>query len=73
MFLVRHVYAAKTRKYVRLHGNLNFGPGGGFSDLFYVVDNFGIMPESAYDGLVIGEENHIHGEMDAVLQAMQMQ
>lgn len=69
MFMVRHVYVAKTIKYVRLHGNLNFGPGGGFSDMFYVVDNFGIMPESAYDGLVIGEENHVHGEMDAVLQA----
>lgn len=69
MFMVRHVYVAKTIKYVRLHGNLNFGPGGGFSDMFYVVDNFGIMPESAYDGLVIGEENHVHGEMDAVLRA----
>lgn len=69
MFLVKHVYAAKTQKYVRLRGNLNYGPGGGFSDLFYVTDNFGIVPESAYDGLVIGEENHVHGEMDAVLQA----
>ncbi len=69
MFMVKHVYAAKTKKYVRLHGKLNYGPGGGFSDMFYVVDNFGIVPESAYSGLVIGEENHVHGEMDAVLQA----
>ncbi|MDY0077556.1 MAG: C1 family peptidase [Bacteroidales bacterium] len=69
MFLVKYVYAAKTKKYVRLHGKLNYGPGGGFSDMFYVVDNFGIVPESVYDGLVIGEENHVHGEMDAVLQA----
>jgi len=69
MFIVRHAYAAKSQKYVRLHGKLNFGPGGGFTELFYVADNFGLVPESAYDGLVIGEENHMHGEMDAVLQA----
>ncbi|MBU2557691.1 MAG: aminopeptidase [Bacteroidetes bacterium] len=69
MYLVRHVYSAKAKKFVRLQGNLNLGPGGGFSDLFYVTDNFGFVPESAYTGMVIGEENHIHGEMDAVLKA----
>ena len=27
------------------------------------------MPEIAYPGLVIGEEKHVHGEMDGVLKA----
>lgn len=68
MFSVRHVYSSKAKKYVRLHGNLNLGPGGGFSDVLMVAGEFGIVPESAFNGLVIGEEKHIHGEMDEVLK-----
>jgi len=69
MFFVRHVYSDKAKKYIRTHGNLNLASGGGFSDIFYVIKNYGLIPESAYPGLVIGEENHVHGEMDAVLKA----
>jgi bleomycin hydrolase len=69
MFAVRNVYSVKAKKYVRLHGSLNLGPGGGFSDVLMVAADFGIVPESAYTGLVIGEETHIHGEMDEVLKS----
>ncbi len=69
MFMVRHVYADKAKKYIRLHGNLNLASGGGFSDIFYVIKNYGLITEEAYSGLVIGEENHVHGEMDDVLKA----
>ncbi|MBI9039635.1 MAG: aminopeptidase, partial [Bacteroidales bacterium] len=61
-------YSDKAKKYVRFHGNLNFAGGGGFSDVIYVVDNYGIVPEGIYEGKEIGEENHIHGEMDEVLK-----
>lgn len=69
MFIVRHAYADKARKYVRLHGHLNLAAGGGFSDVVHVNKTYGMVPEQAYPGLVIGEEKHIHGEMDAVLKA----
>jgi bleomycin hydrolase len=69
MFIVRHAYADKAKKYVRLHGHLNLAAGGGFSDLVHVKQTYGIVPEEAYPGLVIGEEKHTHGEMDAVLKA----
>ena len=68
MFVVRNCYSDKAKKYVRFHGNLNFAGGGGFSDVIYVLDNYGIVPEEVYDGKEIGEENHVHGEMDIILK-----
>ena len=69
MFVVRNSYSDKAKKYVRFHGKLNFTGGGGFSDVIYVIDNYGIVPEEIYEGREIGEENHIHGEMDVILKA----
>ena len=68
MFVVWHAYSDKAKKHVRLHGNLNFSPGGAFHDVTNMVRKYGIVPESVYDGLEYGEEKHIHGEMDKVLR-----
>lgn len=67
MFVVWHTYAEKARKHVRLHGNLNFSAGGAFHDVTNMIREYGIVPESAYQGLEYGEEKHVHGEMDEVL------
>lgn len=69
MFVVRHCYADKARKTVRLHGNLNFGPGGAFLDVMYVLKNYGIVPEDIYKGTLPNETSHIHSEMDEVLKS----
>ena len=69
MFISRNAYEEKAKKYVRFHGKINFSGGGGFSDVIMVSEDYGIVPEEIYDGKVIGEENHIHGEMDAILRA----
>ena len=66
MFVVRNAYADKGMKYVRLHGSSNFGAGGQAHDVTNVIAAYGIVPESVYAGLEIGEEKHNHGEMDAV-------
>lgn len=68
MFIVRHCYADKAEKYVRLHGHLNFGPGGAFHDVLYVLKNYGAVPENVYPGLDYGTEKHVHMEMDEVLK-----
>jgi len=68
MFIVRYVYDEKAKKYVRLHGNLNFAGGGFGHDVLHVIDTYGITPESVYSGLSMGEENHVHNEMDEVLK-----
>ena len=69
MFVVRHCYSDKAEKYVRLHGSLNFGGGGAFHDVVYVMKKYGMVPEEVYGGLNYGEEKHVHGEMDEVLKA----
>ncbi len=69
MFIVRKCYEYKADKYVRMHGETNFGGGGAFHDAFWVMENYGLLPEEAYPGLNYGEEKHVHGELDHVLKS----
>lgn len=69
MFVVHHSYTDKADKYVRMYGAANFGGGGAFYDVTYVLKNYGIVPESVMNGLNYGEEKHKHGELDALLDA----
>ncbi len=69
MFVVWNTYKDKAKKYVRFHGNINFGGGGAFHDVLYVMDTYGMVPEEAYSGNVIGEKGPVHGELDAVTKA----
>jgi bleomycin hydrolase len=70
MFIVHNAYIAKAERYVRMHGEMNFGQGGAFHDIPFVIKNYGIVPESVYMGLNYGEEHHNHSELEAVLKAM---
>ena len=67
MYIVRRNYEDQAVKYVRLHGHLNFSPGGSFADVIETIDEYGVVPEDEYRGLEYGEENHKHGEIDNVL------
>jgi bleomycin hydrolase len=69
MFVVKHIYAEKAKKYVRFQGALNFSGGGAFHDAIHVFTEYGMVPEEVFSGKVIGEENHIHGELDEVTNA----
>lgn len=69
MFVVRHTYEEKAHKFVRFHGEISFSGGGAFHDALHVIKEYGMVPEEIYDGKLIGEENHIHGELDAVTKA----
>lgn len=68
MFVVRNAYPAKAKKYVRFHGHLNMAGGGGNSDVIWCLKEKGMVPEEVYNGLVIDEDNHVHGEMDLVFK-----
>ena len=69
MFVVSHTYRDKGRKYVRLHGKLNFAQGGSFYDVLYVLKNYGAAPRSVLPGLNYGTTKNQHGEMEAGLKA----
>ena len=69
MFVVWNCYRAKADRYVRMHGNTNFGPGGAFHDVLWTIRNYGIVPEEVYRGLTIGGSKPVHGEMDDALKS----
>ncbi len=69
MFSVRHSYSDKALMYIRFNGKHNFGPGGAAHDVTNVLKKYGMVPEEVYTGMTIGEQNPVHGEMDAVFNA----
>jgi len=68
MYFVRFAYYTKAINYIRMHGKANFSPGGQAHDVINIIRQYGLMPEQVYLGLNYGEENHNHGELDAVLK-----
>lgn len=70
MFVVHHSYQDKADKYARMNGTINFEQGGSFYDVAYVFKNYGIVPESAMNGLNYGEKKHQHSEMTGMLKSM---
>jgi bleomycin hydrolase len=70
MFTVRNTYEEKADRYVRLHGNLNFGQGGALPDVIDMYGKYGAVPQSAYAGLNYGYDYNRHGEMEAILKGM---
>jgi len=69
MFTVRMVYLDKAERYVRLHGNLNFGQGGALPDVMYVLKKYGAVPQEVYEGLNYGMDENNHGELESLLKA----
>lgn len=69
MYVVRKAYEDKVAKYVRMHGEINLGPGGAFHDAVYVMKNYGIVPQEIYKGDKTGDENPVHNEMDEMIKA----
>ncbi len=70
MFVVRNAYFDKFEKYVRFHGSMNFGAGGAAHDIPNMIKKYGIVPEDVYTGLQYGENNHVHDELDKMMEAM---
>jgi bleomycin hydrolase len=51
-----------------MHGENTFSAGGAFHDAKNMILQYGIVPESVYDGLKYGETKHVHGELDNILK-----
>lgn len=68
MFVVYNTFHEKAISFVRYHGTVEFAGGGSFKDVVESFKKYGAMPGEAYRGLNYGEENHVHGELDAVLR-----
>ncbi|PWV53908.1 aminopeptidase C [Chitinophaga sp. S165] len=68
MYVVRKMYPLKASNYVRMHGKANFGEGGGFPDDLLCLREYGLVPQSVYDGKRVKTYNH--AEMTAILDGM---
>jgi bleomycin hydrolase len=68
MYVVRKMYPLKAVNYVRMHGKANFGEGGGFPDDLLCLREYGLVPQSAYDGNRVKTYNH--AEMTSLLEGM---
>jgi bleomycin hydrolase len=69
MWLVNADYHARAVDFVRWQGAKNFGPGAESNNVFDRIAEVGIVPEEAYPGLGYGQDVHVHGEMDALLES----
>lgn len=68
MWVVRHAYLNRALKYARMHGNSNLSQGGATHDNFDVIEEYGIVPESVYQGLNYGTDKHQHGEIEKTIK-----
>ncbi len=70
MFFVKNAYNSKADKFVRYQGTSNFGQGGQAHDVMNCVQQYGMITEDAYPGLIRGEKKHLHAELEVVLKSM---
>ena len=68
MFFVRWAYGKKFERFIRLHGATNLSVGGEIFDVLYAVNDAGMITNDAYTGLVLGEENHNHSELQKTIE-----
>ena len=68
MFVVGKSYRDRAVKYVRLDGHLNFAAGSSFGDVLHVIDDYGIVPQAAMDGMNYGSALPEQNELDAALK-----
>ena len=66
MYVVSMSYKDRAEKYVRLDGDLRFGPGSEADDVLHVIEDYGIVPQQAMPGK---QELPNHSELDAVTKA----
>ena len=67
MFNSRQCYVDKADRYIRGQGTNNFGPGGLFHDMLWVLRNHGAATDEAFPGVWPGEETLDHREIHNVL------
>lgn len=56
-------YLSKVRRFVTERGNSNIGEGSEANAVIRIWKEYGIVPESAYDGKLPGQKHHDHSKM----------
>ena len=69
MFLVHKTMVDRADRYVRMHAEGSFSPGGAFNDGIYCLRHYGLVPQEAMEGIMYGDSLPVHNELDAVAEA----
>ncbi|MCL1893753.1 MAG: C1 family peptidase [Holophagaceae bacterium] len=67
MHLVRATYPRRASAFMRLHGAMDWGQGAQNGDAIYAMSKVGLVPQTSYTGLLQGEKNHNHSELEKAL------
>jgi bleomycin hydrolase len=70
LYVVRKVYEEKAEKYIRMHGEINFGQGGALPDVIHVLGKYGAIPQDIYKGVPESQSGINHDELEASLKAV---
>lgn len=70
IYTARCSYMEKAYNFVRMSGSVNWGDGGEPHDVINMYAKYGILPESAYTGLINGAKKNNFKKMQASLKAM---
>ncbi len=71
MFMVRYSYPKKALKYFEpAKETPRFAEGGLSHDVMYIIKNYGLVPDQAFNGLHYGLPYHDHAELDAMLSGL---
>ena len=66
MFVVSHSMMDRAEKYVRLHGNASWAPGGKCGDVLYCLEHYGFVRQEDMPGNRYGGTLPNHTELDLV-------
>lgn len=69
IYTARKIYLDKAINYVRMHGALNWGDGGEPHDVINSYRKYGVIPQSAYTGLINGATYNNFDEMQKDLKS----
>ncbi len=67
-FVIYYKTLVQAEKYVRLHGKLNFGPGGQSHDWFNVFRKYGAVPDEHMNGKLVDTSRYDLFEFDNAVQ-----
>lgn len=63
IFIVYHEYIERAKRFVQERGNSLIGQGSQTNAVTRMINLYGVVPESAYTGLLHGRKYHFHNDM----------
>lgn len=70
MFIARHAYIDKARRFLATGGKTYFEGGGQFHDVIRVIKEHGIVPDEVYSGRKGEQRVHDHSGLDTAMKYM---